>query len=457
MARRTAPAKSINNDPQNGGKRSHRDRLIAAMTIVAVRDGAANSTVTAVIEQAGVSRPTFYEHFTDRDQCLLAALKDSQAALIKQTRAAVNAAAPEHATIAAVEALIDLARMQPETVRFITGEPLGAGRRALDTRDETLKRIAQIVDDAQKKAGAPAITPDIPSTILFGAIHRVLASKLRRGEPALTAMQEELGDWIARYNQPQRSQRWRTVKGGRAPKEKPPAAEATLKAPAPLPRGRPRLTSEEIAINHRQRILLAVAELAQEQGYDATTINDIARRAKVDVKVFYRHFTDKQDAFMGFHELAFRAVMGVTASAFFEGDTWPQRSWHAGVAFTRHLEQEPLTAHIGFIEAYNVGKMAIQRVEDSHTAFTLFLQEGYQYVGRDGAEDAAHEDPPGRLALEAIITAIYELVYLEVRGRRTGRLSRTLGAIAAIFLTPFVGVEETNAFIDGQLAGATRK
>jgi hypothetical protein len=101
--------------------------------------------------------------------------------------------------------------------------------------------------------------------------------------------------------------------------------------------------------------------------------------------------------------------------------------------------------------------MAIQRVEDSHTAFTLFLQEGYQYVERDGAEDAAHEDPPGRLALEAIITAIYELVYLEVRGGRTGRLSRTLGAIAAIFLTPFVGVEETNAFIDGQLAGATRK
>jgi hypothetical protein len=132
-----------------------------------------------------------------------------------------------------------------------------------------------------------------------------------------------------------------------------------------------------------------------------------------------------------------------------KGETWPQR-WHAGEAFARYLENEPLRAHIGFIEAYCAGPMAVQRVEDNHTAFTLFLQEGYRPVALElaggVAEDAANEDPPGRLALEAVITAIYEMVCLELRGGRTGGLSRTLGLIAAVFLTPFLG--GANAFVD---------
>ncbi len=449
MAPRAAPANPINSNTRNVAKGTHRERLIAAMIAVAVRDGAADSTVTAVIEQAGVSRPTFYEHFTDAGACLIAALNQSLASLIEQTRVAVSAAKPEDATTAAVEALIHFARTQTEIARFVTREPLGAGKCALDARDKALRTIAQIVDDAQKQAGAPALTPDIPSTVLFGAIHRVLASRLRRGESTLPALQDELLDWIKHYEQPQGNQRWRTLKRGRAPREQVPATEPTLKQPLPLPRGRPRLTSEEIAVNHRQRILLAVAELAQQQGYAATTINDIARRAKVDPKVFYKHFTGKQHAFLSFHELAFRAVMRVTASAFFEEATWPQRSWHAGVAFARHLENEPLTAHIAFIEAYNIGAMAVQRVDDSHTAFTLFLQEGYQHAAGNPA-GAGHL---GELALEAIFTAIYELAYLEIRGGRTGALSRTLGASAAIFLTPFLGAKDTNAFIDGQLRG----
>jgi hypothetical protein len=61
-------------------------------------------------------------------------------------------------------------------------------------------------------------------------------------------MQDQLLDWIARYNQPQRSQRWRTLKPGRAPKEKPPAAEATLKQPAPLPRLRVRVSAATASV-----------------------------------------------------------------------------------------------------------------------------------------------------------------------------------------------------------------
>jgi hypothetical protein len=38
----------------------------------------------------------------------------------------------------------------------------------------------------------------------------------------------------------------------------------------------------------------------------------------------------------------------------------------------------------------------------------------------------------------------------ESRGGRTGKLSRMRGHMGYFFLTPFLGVEETNEFIDGQ-------
>ena len=53
--------------------RSQRERLIAAMTEAVVELGYTATPVSEVIERAGVSRKTFYVHFRDRRECLIAA------------------------------------------------------------------------------------------------------------------------------------------------------------------------------------------------------------------------------------------------------------------------------------------------------------------------------------------------------------------------------------------------
>ena len=52
-----------------------RARVIAAMTELVRERGVADVTVAHVIGRAGVSRRTFYEHFENRDACLLAAFE----------------------------------------------------------------------------------------------------------------------------------------------------------------------------------------------------------------------------------------------------------------------------------------------------------------------------------------------------------------------------------------------
>src|SRR5215218_6805837 len=52
---------------------SQRGRMLDAMAQVVAEKGYGAATVADVIERAGVSRKTFYEHFRDKEACFLAA------------------------------------------------------------------------------------------------------------------------------------------------------------------------------------------------------------------------------------------------------------------------------------------------------------------------------------------------------------------------------------------------
>jgi AcrR family transcriptional regulator len=168
-------------------------------------------------------------------------------------------------------------------------------------------------------------------------------------------------------------------------------------------------------------------------------MTDVTRRAGVDARAFHALFGEKQAAFMAVHELGFQRVMAVTAEAFFSGDSWPERTWEAGRAFTQFLEVNPLVANVGFTEAYALGSGAIQRVDDTHAAFGILLQEGYKHVSGRAA--------PPRVALETIITSIFEATYRQVRAGDVVHLSGMLPHFTFLVLAPFIGAETANAFV----------
>jgi AcrR family transcriptional regulator len=440
MARRPTRAKPTVTTPQRGRKGTQKERLLAAMVTVASRDGYARASVSAVIAQAGVSRPTFYDYFTDKDDCFLAALADVQQRLLGRVRRAVVEEAPQRASHAAIGAVIGFASSQPTAARFLINEAMAGGPLSLDARDRGIAEIAQVIEAAQEQAPAPAAVPDVAAAMLIGGIFRLLAARLRRGEPGISGLLADLEDWVSSYEQPAGESRWRALRTSAPPPRSPFLAYAPLRAPAPLPPGRPRLSAEEVAENRRQRILFATAAIAEEKGYAATTIADISKRAGVDGRGFYALFADKQDAFMAVHELGVHQVMAATAGAFFSAATWPERTWEAGRALAQFLEENPTIAHVGFVEAYAVGPGAVQRVEDSHVAFTILLQEGYRQEALDNR--------PSPLALEAIITTIFEIVYRQVRANGDLEIAGRLGQMTFLCLAPFIGPAAANLFIE---------
>ncbi len=442
MARPTG-TRQVNTPRQTPRKRSQRKRLLTGVVTVANRDGYARANVSAVIKEAGVSRPTFYEYFTDKDDCFLTALAEAHERLLAGVRQSIDSQEPAHAIGAAIEALLQFAIAEAASARLVMSESMAAGGRALDERDRGISAIEQMIEESHDQLDVRAAVPDVSPRMAVGGVYRLLASRLRRGEPRLAALTEDLIQWISSYARPIAEHRWRQLRATPAPAPSPFVAQTPMQAPTALGPGRPRLSEEQVAANHRQRILYAAARLAEKKGYTGTTISEITKLAGVDGRAFYSLFADKQDAFMTVHELGFQEIMAVTAGAFFSAAQWPQRSWEAGRAFTQFLERNPTVAHVGFVEAFAVGPGAIQRVEDSHVAFAMFLQEGYQLPPTA---------PPSRLALEAIITTIFEIVYHQARATPRPQLAGLLAHLSYLWIAPFTGAADANEFIDRQLA-----
>jgi AcrR family transcriptional regulator len=428
---------------QKRRKSTQRQRLISGVIEAANRGGYSSATVTAVIRNAGVSRPTFYDYFVDRDDSFKAAIEDVQDELLAAVGEALGAAEPEQAAGLVAQTLVSYAGENSERARFLMGEAMAGGAEALEIRDRGVLEIAKALRKAERRAAEDASLPDLPAEILVGSVYRILATRLRRGEARISAVTDELLGWLAAYTRPAKERRWQKLSPGPVPARSPHVPGVPVQQmPSVFPPGRPRFSEQEIAENHRLRILYATARMAEEKGYTETTVTDITKLARVDGRAFYRLFSDKQDAFSAVHELGFQQVMDVTAKAFFAAEGWPQRSWEAGRALTQLLQENPLVAHVGFVEAYAVGPGAVQRVEDSHTAFMFFLQEGLLYRPQAAT--------PSRVTMEAIVAGVFEIIYLKTRQRGKPQLATMLPQIAHLWLTPFLGTQDADAFIASQ-------
>ncbi|MGB2920403.1 MAG: TetR/AcrR family transcriptional regulator [Mycobacterium sp.] len=69
-------------------------------------------------------------------------------------------------------------------------------------------------------------------------------------------------------------------------------------AAQPLPRGRHKLSKQAVLESQRERLLIAMEELVNENGYVATSVPKVVRRARVTDRTFYALFEDKAECFI---------------------------------------------------------------------------------------------------------------------------------------------------------------
>ena len=128
---------------------SQRDRLLKAMTITVGRRGYRDAHITEVVDRAGVSRRTFYEHFEGKEECFAAAYAETLAQLVKLTVKAAEAQDgwPDSLRAGLGKMLAELGA-HPEAARVCFVEILGAGPQAIGRRDEAMRGFLPLFENA---------------------------------------------------------------------------------------------------------------------------------------------------------------------------------------------------------------------------------------------------------------------------------------------------------------------
>jgi AcrR family transcriptional regulator len=171
-----------------------------------------------------------------------------------------------------------------------------------------------------------------------------------------------------------------------------------MTAAQPLPRGRHRLSRDEVVRSQRERLQRALADLMAINGYANTSVADILRAARVSRETFYEQFSSKEDCFMSAFEEAYARLVSAALTEPVTAAAPADRLDHLLGAYLEAIAAEPTYARVFLVEVHAAGPAALRRRAE--------LQRGLvdALAGMVGATPAQH------FAIEAAVAAISAMV-----------------------------------------------
>jgi AcrR family transcriptional regulator len=221
----------------------------------------------------------------------------------------------------------------------------------------------------------------------------------------------------------------------------PPRANAAANpqpAAAPV---RPELPREYVAAYKQRRITKTIAELTAEQGYEATKIADIVRRAGVARKTLYDNFEGKEEVFLAAFDAAFdEAMRRIEESCAGVEGGWEERIEAGLAAFLDYVAEEPALARMCMIEALSATPAATQRYED---AMQRFVELTRRNVPRD-------ESLPETIE-ETLVGGVAWIVYQQIRRHEADKAPDLLPELSEFMLAPWLA--DSSQWRDSRAAG----
>ncbi len=167
-----------------------KQRLFDAAAMVFSRVGYADASAEAISRQAGMSKATFYEHFANKEECLVALFEYASAVALDVLVESARHAGPDHRDRhrAGLRAILEIADANPSMAQAILVETVGAGPRVAELRDRALNNVAQVMYEetvhGASVVGGPAFASADEAFAIVGATFELVSRQLRTGQPA---------------------------------------------------------------------------------------------------------------------------------------------------------------------------------------------------------------------------------------------------------------------------------
>lgn len=163
--------------------RDPRNRILVAMAELVAKRGYQGTTIEHIVKRAGVSRATFYEHFENREDCLLAGFSDAANELQGRIKASAAEADewPDQVR-AALTAFLDYAVSNPALARTCIVESVTAGPAAMERYEQALQTFVPPFQQGRNFEGSAGELPDELEDMIIGGLVWMVHQRLLRNE-----------------------------------------------------------------------------------------------------------------------------------------------------------------------------------------------------------------------------------------------------------------------------------
>lgn len=199
-----------------------------------------------------------------------------------------------------------------------------------------------------------------------------------------------------------------------------------------MKQSRPELPREFVAGHKRRRMMSAIADLTAEQGYEATKIADIVRRAGVARKTLYDNFDGKEDLFLAAIDHSVREMKETVERACSETDGVWQKRVEAGLAACLDFVAErPGAARMCMVEALSATRASSARYDAALHDFVELLRQG----------TPGGEHLPETIE-ETLVGGVAWIVNQQIRRGAAEEAIALLPELSEFVLSPYQGVAE---------------
>jgi AcrR family transcriptional regulator len=431
-----------------------RERLMEAMMQAVDERGVVAITISDLVARAGISRRTFYEHFDNKEDCLLATY---DAVVETEVQRVLDLYGPDEGWLEQLEAAIRMLfaaiAQRPGAARLVCVEMGASGAIGVQRWADGAGRLERFISSGFERAPGPGTIPDPVARAIVGALRKIIYSRVRERRSSKSLKTElmrllpGLMQWIACYypSPPGVPRRARSraptrLEGGRAP--------GSLSPPTPwgargLPRGEHNLPRGFVVFNQRERIFDAIARLTASRGYPSLNLEDIAAAAAVSLQTFYTHFENKEEAFLATYEVGHSRAVAAVNRALGGQTNWIEGVRAGVLALLRFLASEPAYAHVACVDILIAHPHVASRVDEANAGYAQLLD-----LGLGEGAPAGGSNP---IVGEALVGGVFELLHDYILRGHTRRLPELADHISYIALTPFIGSEQAAAAISAPL------
>lgn len=179
---------------------SQRGRLLSAFVEEAAEKGYNAVTIADIVRRAGTAKRTFYEHFTDKEDCFLQAFDVTSQIMITDLVSAAEAVEdPIERIRAGVRAYLDAMRSMPYFAKVFLTESLSASPVIADRWMNWVKLLADGLvnwrrESRERHPDVPELT-QLQAVGVISAINELIRFEVRRdGVAGIDRIEDELID-----------------------------------------------------------------------------------------------------------------------------------------------------------------------------------------------------------------------------------------------------------------------